>query len=311
MPTIHDVTSLSSRLACALGLLVLPIVGCSDLGSDGGGGGTGGNAQLCQSVEDCPDAGACSDEDCVDGMCVSSPVPDETPCVEGICEGGVCVPETVSLLMESSEFDPGGPARPIEGVDMCEWGTDNCATTDAQGRAVLELPRNQEVIVTQNKAGYAPYAIAGISDTLAASVAAGSFFTNEQLSEIATQLGIEYPWKDGVGVVALATFPPILGGVTFTHVGPGNGVAFYFDSSTQEYSTAIEATTAQIGVGDFPLGEGGFAELSPGEHQFEFGGAATNCVPGRWGFPGDAPGRIRLPVIEGHITWASMPCEGP
>jgi len=44
--TIHDVTCLSSRLACVLGLLVFPIVGCGDGGSRGGTGGiaaTGGS----------------------------------------------------------------------------------------------------------------------------------------------------------------------------------------------------------------------------------------------------------------------------
>ena len=46
MLTINDVTSLSSRLACVAGLLVFPIVGCSDLdsGSGGGTGGSGGTA---------------------------------------------------------------------------------------------------------------------------------------------------------------------------------------------------------------------------------------------------------------------------
>jgi hypothetical protein len=194
-------------------------------------------------------------------------------------------------------------------VEVCEEGTDNCAMTNAMGRSELDLPRCQEVTITMNKEGYAPYAIAGfVDEDFGIVAAAGSLFTDDQLSEIADQLGIEYPWNGGM--VALAAFAQ-RAGTTFTHVGSTDGTAFYFDAANGQYSTALEATTAMSGLDDFPLGEGGFAELTPGEHQFEFGGAVGDCTPGRFAFAGDGPNRIRVPVLDGYIIWASMSCGAP
>jgi hypothetical protein len=212
----------------------------------------------------------------------------------------------VELLSTLTDFNPSGAAPPVEGVELCESGTDNCVFTNEMGRSVLALPRCEEVVITMNKEGYAPYAISAFTDeSFTTGTAAGSFFTDDQMEEAASQLGLPYPWTGGV--VALATFPPNPG-TTFTAVD-ASCTEFYFDADSSTYSTAAEATAAAPGLADFPLGAGGCAELPPGVHVFEFGGAATECERGRFSLPSDAPNTIRVPVLDGYVTWASMSCE--
>jgi hypothetical protein len=100
--------------------------------------------------------------------------------------------------------------------------------------------------------------------------------------------------------------------VTFAPVGStidAVGEAFYFDASTEQYSLDLEATTAFSGAADsLPLVQGGFADVTPEEQQFEFGGTAGDCLVS-WGWPGDAPNRIRVPVRKGFRTYGSMACD--
>jgi len=57
------------------------------------------------------------------------------------------------------------------------------------------------------------------------------------------------------------------------------------------------------------FGQGAFLEVTPGEHQVEFGGVFTNCTA--WtGWPGDAANRIKVPVRAGYYSYASMNCDG-
>jgi len=56
------------------------------------------------------------------------------------------------------------------------------------------------------------------------------------------------------------------------------------------------------------FGNGGFVEVGPGEVQVKIGGAAEGCVVG-WGWPGDGSDTIRMPVVEGFSTYASVSCE--
>lgn len=81
MLRINDVTSLTSRLACIVGLLVLATLGCGDLAPGGGGGeggaggsgggGTGGSSAECESEADCGDVGICMEQAWENGMCIA------------------------------------------------------------------------------------------------------------------------------------------------------------------------------------------------------------------------------------------------
>lgn len=287
MQTIDEVTYLFSRFLCVLGLLVFPIVGCSDVGS---GGGTGGSAAA---------GGGTSG---TGGMAGS---------------GGTPGPEVLSLLVEVVEFDPdevNGLGPPFEGARVCQVDADNCVLSNPDGRATLNLPANQDVAWTVEKDGYGPFVFGDATDeTFGGPVGSGNalvaMFTHEQLAAIAAQLGTAYPWTGGI--VGLNRGGGPHPGMTFTPVGStvaAVGEGFYFDAAMEQYSLDLEATTAFPRPWNIPLAAGGFTEVTPGEQQFELGGTAGDCVP-NFGWHGDGPNRIRLPVLEGHITWGSMLCE--
>ncbi len=112
--------------------------------------------------------------------------------------------------------------------------------------------------------------------------------------------------------MTLLRLPVGQAGVTFQPVGSTIdevGEAFYYDRETGQYSLDIDATTAPAQPASFALAEGGFTEVIPGEQQFEFGGMAGDCPAPSHGLPGNAPNQIRVPVLEGHISYASLRCE--
>jgi hypothetical protein len=281
MLEVEDVTCLVSRWALLLGLLVAPIVGCSDLSGDGGAGGTGGSSG----------AGGIGGTGGAGGT-----------------GGGI-----VRALFQATARNPGGTDPPLEGVEICQADTDNCVISNASGRAELDLPANQEITITYELEGYGSQVSGDVTDENFGSFDRGPLparmYTDAQLAAIAATLATPYPWEGGiVGLVRL----PNTAGVTFEPVGASIGAvgeAFYFDSAIEEYSVAIEATTVSVDVYDrFPLGEGGFTEVTPGVQQFELGGTAGDCTRPSIGWPGDTPNRIRVPVRDGHITYGSMVC---
>jgi hypothetical protein len=141
-------------------------------------------------------------------------------------------------------------------------------------------------------------------------MAGGPMVPHEQGEALAAQLGTPYPWKGGI--VTFARIPTGWAGVTFQPVGStidDVGEEFYYDRETSRYSLDIVATTAPPLAWQLALAEGGFTEVTPGEHQFEFGGTAGDCPVPSHGLPGNAPNQIRVPVLEGHISYASLRCE--
>ena len=106
---------------------------------------------------------------------------------------------------------------------------------------------------------------------------------------------IAWPWTGGV--IALGSD---MAGVTYDLID-GTGKQWYKE---EDWNVTLElnATTS--------VGQGGFAEVSPGEYQVEFGGAATDCTPSL-AWPGNAPNRVKVPVKDGHLTFATMECDGP
>jgi hypothetical protein len=102
---------------CVLALGVMPLVGCSDTGGDGG---TGGMPE-CESARDCDDDNECTEDVCnpSSGLCENTPVRDGSSCAEGRggCFGGLCnfVPVSVAVGEKEVVFD---------------WTTDRCEDLD-------------------------------------------------------------------------------------------------------------------------------------------------------------------------------------
>ena len=192
--------------------------------------------------------------------------------------------ETVTLsvtVTEAPSFDGnifGGP--PLEGVELCETDTTNCATTDPNGVAQIELPANQEISFTLEKEGYVPLLVGDVTDgTLPSQTWA---MASDELAADFSEINmIPYPWKGGI--VGLAVLPR-MAGVTFDLVDE-TARGFYAD---EEGSWSLDATATTS------TGLGGFVEVPPGEYQVEFGGTATFCAP-VVAWPGDAATESRSP----------------
>ena len=203
-------------------------------------------------------------------------------------------------------------------VQICEVGPNNCEETDQLGRATISVPANREVAFTLEKSGYGPILLPDVSDERFGNDATGSgigiwrLHSDEELETIASRLGIQYPWEGGIVALAVAV-PEPSPGVIFRALGsPGDAVgeSFYYDAETEEYRLDLDQTTGVVGPHLLPLALGGFTEVSPGEHEFEFAGTGSGCSAPSWGWPvRDRPNAVRLPVLAGYMTYASMACE--
>ena len=221
----------------------------------------------------------------------------------------VTVVETIPVDSDGlvPEGDPALNAPPLAGVKICESDTVNCVTSNVDGKAVLELPVNQEVAVTMEKDGYVPVIFAYLTDTTFGGDQGHYKPSNENSAVLFTEhLALAYPLQGGTIIVT--TFPATTAGVTFDLVDETNE-AFYFDAESRRYSFDLDATTGDPMPWNLPLAMGGFAELSPGEYEIEFGGAADGCVGSRLAWPGRTMNSIRLPVKEGFVTFGSIGCN--
>jgi hypothetical protein len=208
------------------------------------------------------------------------------------------------------EFGPSYVEAPIQGAAICQVGENNCVTSDKLGFATIYFPADEEIAFTVEKEGYGPWVFSNVTDQHFPEGYRLPLYTHEYQAAIAEDLQTPYPWKGGI-VGLLRWYSPHQG-VTFLPVGPtaeAVGDAFYFDAATLKYSLELEATTAYFGLPDAPLAEGGFTEVVPGVQQFEFVGTAGDCAHASWGWPGDAPNRLRVLVIEGHTTYGSVRCD--
>ena len=278
MPIVHQTKVPFSHSIFTIGLLALLVSGCGE--AAGGVGGSGG----------------------IDGA----------GGVGGV--GGTGGTETVTLLLNVVTASPDGPAPPapgppLEGARVCEMGTENCTTSDARGKVILDLPMNQEVAYTIEKEGYGPRVISDVTDEDFPSTTLWEMFTDEQLGEIAQAIGTPYPWTGGIpGFNLASTLVLTLVGAKLRIVD-GTGKPFYLeDAVTWLYSPDLDATQVSVLGGFRPLAVAGFAEVTPGVHEFEVVNGVDCSLLQGW--PGDGPNRIRIPIVEGFNTYGSLICEG-
>lgn len=206
------------------------------------------------------------------------------------------------LLPDDSLSDAAGRS-PLDGVRVCELDTDNCVSTDAHGRALLNLPADQEVAVSLEKAGYLPIIFAYVTtDEAFVGSQDGDGLPNDDIALIVQKhLGSEFPLQGGV-LSLTSGIGNITAGLTF-EVVDNSAQPFYFDATTRRYTYELEATTQGPLQYDLPFGQGGFLGLSPGTHEIVFGGAEDCGASPRRSWPGSVPNSIRLPVRDGHLTF--------
>jgi len=181
-------------------------------------------------------------------------------------------------------------------VEVCEADTINCAPTDVEGRATLELPANQEVVLTLIKKDHGLFLLPDFTGDGFSGSATVVMATDRWLSVMAVALGITYPYE-GTGVIIVIT---PLEGATLELV-EGTGKAFYHDELLRP-TLNLQATTSS--------GWGGFYDVAPGEVHLEVRGQTAGCEV-ELGWPGDAKNRVRVPVRAGYHTYAQFVCPSP
>jgi hypothetical protein len=219
-------------------------------------------------------------------------------CSEENGEGGSGGTATLSILVVERLSE--GGIQPLQGLQLCETDTANCATTDVGGNAALDLPVGREISYTMEKDGYLK---ALRADVLTAD---GSFVptpvaTNEQIKFQYDRVMSPYP-MEGTGTIFAQAFSDELGvlpisGATFELVDTtGKG---FFEDASGNWTLELTATTSQ--------GSGGFVEVSPGEHELRVGGSVENCQVLR-GWPSDSENTMSVPVREGYQTITRFYC---
>lgn len=211
---------------------------------------------------------------------------------------------TVTVALTVVEFEPLTTDTPLEGAEVCVADTTNCATSDADGMASLEVPANAEIVFEVTATGYGATLTPQTTTDQDVATQLSPLLADSVVELLAGILGTPYPFGES-GVIAISTLVEPVGadgngiaGVTYT---PDQTLtSFYLD---QDEIPRLEATaTAE------PSGAGGFIEVAPGTYEVTLGGTASNCVVVA-GWPGSGAGSVRLPVRAGFITQGIVTCD--
>lgn len=188
----------------------------------------------------------------------------------------------------------GGDLAQLGGVEICQTGTMNCATTDENGAATLQLPvGGAEFSYTVEKEEYANYLIGDINPRGFHQEIV--MVEDQEMAQQHARVGSPYPMR-GTGTVLLEVLPA-RPDVMF-ELMEATGKRFYVDEEG-DWNPDLAATSSS--------GWGGFTEVSPGEFQIKAGGVDEFCSF-RIGWRGDVEGGVRFPVRDGYTTIAAVVC---
>jgi hypothetical protein len=211
---------------------------------------------------------------------------------------------SVRITGQITEFDPDsqGPAVPIADVEICQFASFNCASTDENGEYGLWLLQNRNVELSIVKEGFGSVLIARFSGT--EDLVGDAIMASDQvLSELAAEIGAAHP-PDGTGSLTVTTFQGAvsdgspLAGVSYALLG-SNGRSFYVnDSGVPE--TSLTETQAS--------GTGGFVELAPVVVTLQLSRAGVNCTSDD-SWSAAASNAFRLPIRVGFTTQCAVSCE--
>ena len=203
--------------------------------------------------------------------------------------------EPVPLTVFMTSFEPPLPLGVVEGMRICELDTANCAVTDEGGWATLEVSAGQEIALTMEKEGFVPTFYTYVVPADGGMMLLGNA-TDARFEEMFGLVMSPYP-MEGTGSVWVEGLPE---GAVLSLLG-ATGKAFYAEDDVK-WSWSLDLTAATANGG------GGFVEVPAGEYQVEVTGTSENCFPVR-GWPGDSENTVRMPVREGYLSEALMPCD--
>jgi hypothetical protein len=219
--------------------------------------------------------------------------------VAGCNEVTTPAPSTTApyTLAVSSSPAPGDPGPPLEGAELCETDTANCALSDARGRVTIQLPIGEQTSYTLEKERHASYLVPLVMPAEGV-VFAFTMPTDEHMVAQFKRVMSPYPMI-GTGMVGVA-LEPRFAGAAF-ELAYATGKAFYNDEEGRRSLDLTETTS---------FGYGGFVEVPPGEFQINLGGTAQQCDLGsRW--PGDVENSVAFPIRENYVTGLTVNCLPP
>jgi len=224
--------------------------------------------------------------------------------------GGGAGMSTARRIVRVDEWSPVlGLVGPLEKVKICATDTSDCAWTNREGRATVQIPLDDEFSFTFEKQGYGKDLLAGFESEgpylfpLMSLQEEGGFY------DIHEEVGSPYP-MEGTGTILIV---PVDGLFSITSTGcsgvagrtfllsEGEGKPFYVDEQGY-WDATLTATSC--------WGWGGFTEVPPGEVQVEIGGRAENCQV-LDGWPGRIDNSVRMPVRTGFLTEVRVDCDVP
>ncbi len=196
-----------------------------------------------------------------------------------------------------------GATTPVEGAEVCQDGTDNCATTNADGQATLQIPGNQEfAYAVTPPSGFFPLLSPQVSDSDISVSPTFTVFAESTLAAFAVLLDTEWPPTTGLVGMGIWQNPfPELTGLPAVSLEliEGTGVSYYFTESNVPDRTLTETTSS---------GVGGFIEASEGTLEVGLSGA-QNCERPYSAWPGAAANQFRFPSRVGFLTVPAVWCD--
>jgi hypothetical protein len=220
-------------------------------------------------------------------------------CALGCNDSGSSGSTAVTLSGTVVEGIPGTGlvGEPAPGVEVCQFDSNNCATTDASGLYALRLQQSREIELSYIKEGFGPVLVATVSGAADFSLDV-TMATDEDLADFFAEIDSTYP-PAGSGYLSATAFHDgaRLAGVSYGIAG-SSGRSFYLGDDGLPDSALQE--TQDPGVG-------GFVEVAPTGVTLSVSGAA-NCTSDRT-WPAAASNSFRLPIRVGFWTQTAIDCE--
>lgn len=215
------------------------------------------------------------------------------------CSDYTSTSNAVTLSGSITEVRPGeAPGTdPVGGVSVCEYLSNNCATSGETGFYELRVLKNRNVAISYRREGFGPVLVGTRSTLIDFTVDVG-MATTETLEEFFDAVGGSFP-PSASGYLTATTFggSTPLAGVSYGLVG-SDATSFYLDDDGAPQTSLLETQTP---------GAGGFTEVAPVDVDLTVSGAVNCAADNSW--PAPATNTFRLPVRTGYWTQARIDCE--
>ena len=209
---------------------------------------------------------------------------------------------TTDVEVTGTIVEPGND--PVEGLEVCVFGDASkpCATTDRKGTFVMRAPPRKRLMLSFEGRDEFPPAVATYETTTSDGAFEVLIFPLALLPMLDDAIGQKIDL--GLGHVlleahsALNEAAPNVSGVTAA-IDPATGLGPYYQADLLP-DVSLTETGAAGGIG--------FVNLTTGSYDVALHHPVRTCDP--WvAWPSNEAGSVRLEVVEGYVTLASVVCQ--